>query len=792
MRGLPGKLRWNDDNGAINDQLQKIQQKISNNQKGIIIMKFPKQFICATEEYSTYHKFVPAPYFRKVFKASDNNCSLRVTGLGFYRVWINGNEITKGLLAPYISNPDHIVYFDDYDLAPYIRINEKNVVGFQLGNGMQNAPGGIIWDFDKATFRGAPKFAFMLKTGEKYIVSDSSVKTAPSPLYFDDLRAGARYDARNEIDGWNLPEFDDTGWKNATPCSAPLGEFRICEADPVIPTGVELKAKTIRPARLCDYTPRGDVEKMSVPEDAEDGREGYLYDFGQNNAGTVRLKINGRKGQRVVLQFSELLKDGNVDYNNINFYPDGFSQRDVYICKGGNEEFEPPFTYHGFRYCLVMGIDEAQATEELLTYIVCTSAPQTVGSFCCSDETANTLYEMCDASDRSNFYYFPTDCPHREKNGWTGDAALSAEHMLMTMKIGTSYREWLRNIRAAQKDSGMIPGIIPTFNWGYQWGNGPAWDAALMFIPYFSYRYTGDIKILEENSDAIIRYLHYAAGKRDENGLLAYGLGDWAPIGGTVKPTLKFTDSVTIITCARMSAFIFDILGKAEEKAYAIQLCSELREAVRKNLVDKAACVADNGCQTSQSMAIFYGIFDESEKTKAEEYLVRSIHENGDFLDTGILGARVIFHVLTAAGESDLAWKMITRREFPSYGALIDFGETTIPEVFDRPGEGNSSHNHHMYCDIKNWFISCVAGLRYNPTGDDHRHVLIKPAYINGLSFAEATYNSPAGDIYVRWDRTESGINLHVCTADGITAEVVMPNGTRKVHNGEALYTIKL
>ena len=751
-------------------------------------MNFPKQFICATEEYSSYHDFVPAPYFRKVFVPGCTDCRLRVTGLGFYRVWINGTEITKGLLAPYISNPDHIVYFDDYDLSPYIRSNVKNVLGFQLGNGMQNAPGGVIWDFDKASFRGSPRFAFMLETGTEQTESDSSVKTAPSPLYFDDLRAGVRYDARREIAGWNLPEFDDGDWKNALLCEAPKGECRICEAVPVLPTGVELRAESVRPGRLHDYTPRGDVEKMTVPEDAADGREGYLYDFGHNNAGTVRLRIKGRPGQRVVLQYGELLTDGEMDYSNINFYPDGFSQRDVYICGGGEEVFEPPFTYHGFRYCLVMGIDEEQAVPDLLTYIVCTSAPEKKGTFRCSDDTANRLYEMCEASDRANFYYYPTDCPHREKNGWTGDAALSAEHMLMTMNVGVSYREWLRNIRAAQKESGMLPGIIPTFDWGYQWGNGPAWDAALIFIPYFTYRYTGDTQILTENADAILRYLHYAEGKRDENGLLAYGLGDWCPIGGKVKPSLKFTDSVTIIACAGMAAFIFDVLGKTEAKEYALRLRDGLRVSVRESLIDRTACIADTDCQTSQAMALFYGLFDENEKEKATAHLIDMIHKNGDFLDTGILGARVIFHVLSEAGESGLAWKMITRKEYPSYGAFVGFGETTIPEAFGLPGEWFYSHNHHVFCDIKNWFISSVAGLRYNPDGRDHKHAVIKPAFIGGLAFAEASYASPSGEIFVRWDRTGNGADIHVRTAEGITAEVVLPDGTHIMHAGESLY----
>ena len=753
-------------------------------------MDFPKQFISASAEYGSYRNFVPAPYFRKAFFTDTTDCRLRVTGLGFYRVWINGVEITKGLLAPYISNPDDIVYFDDYDLSPYVRLNEKNVLGFQLGNGMQNAPGGSIWDFDKAAFRAAPKLAFLMQQGERVqVFSGKSVKTAPSPLYFDDLRAGVRYDARKEIPGWNLPEFDDGGWADAILCESPRGEFRVCEAEPVKPTGVELKAVSIRPGSMRPYTPRGDVTHVNVPEDAHDGREGYLYDFGKNNAGIVRLRIHGRPGQRIVLQFGELLRDGELDYGNINFYPDGFSQRDVYICKGGEEElFEPPFTYHGFRYCLVTGIDEDQATPELLTYIVCSSALKTVGHFRCSDETANTLYEMCDASDRSNFYYFPTDCPHREKNGWTGDAALSAEHMLMTMGAGNSYREWLRNIRASQRDDGSIPGIIPTGGWGFAWGNGPAWDAALIFIPYYTYIYTGDREILSENAAAIFRYLRYASSKRKENGLVAYGLGDWCPVGGDVKPTLEFTDSTTILTCAEKAAFIFDVLGQEKEKAYAQRLYGEMRAAIRDNLINTETCVSDTDCQTAQAMALYYGVFDDAEKAKATARLVDIIHENGDFLDTGILGARVIFHVLSDAGESELAYKMITRPEFPSYGALIVFGETTIPECFDLPGEGNYSHNHHMYCDIKNWFISAVAGLRYNPDGRDHSRVLIKPAFIPSLTFAEADYDSPAGKISVRWERTGTGVELTVRAAEGICADVALPDGTLAAHRGERVY----
>ena len=744
---------------------------------------FPQKFICAATEKNTYESFVPSPYFRKTFVPGAAGGRLLVTGLGFYRVWINGTEITTGLLAPYISNSDDLVYFDGYDLSAYLVPGETNVLGFQLGNGMQNAPGGEIWDFDEAPFRSAPKLSFALESGELAICSDESVKTAPSPLYFDDLRAGVRYDARREIPGWNLPGFDDSGWKNAVVCDAPKGEKRVCEAPPVLPVR-ELKPADIRPGSLAAYEPRGDVPPVTVPEDADDGREGFLYDFGQNNAGVVRLKINGTPGQRVVLQFGELADDGVLDYHNICFYPDGFSQRDVYICWGGEETFVPPFTYHGFRYCLVMGITEQQATPELLTYIVCTSAPGETGSFACSDETANTLYRMCDASDRSNFYYFPTDCPHREKNGWTGDAALSAEHMLMTMDVGASYREWLRNIRAAQREDGAIPGIVPTGGWGFQWGNGPAWDAALIWIPYYSYRFTGDRAILEENADAIGRYLRYAAGKRMENGLVKYGLGDWCPIGGKVKPTLEFTDSVTTLATAERAAFIFGVLGLEDEKAYAEKLAGEFRTAIRREKLDPDTLTADTGCQTAQAMALYYGVFDPGEKKRAEKALIDMIHDGNDFMDVGILGARALFHGLSDAGESELAYKMITRPEFPSYGAFIRFGETTVPECFELPGEGLYSHDHHMYCDIKGWFISRVAGLRYNPDGTAHDRVRVEPSFIKALDFAEARYDSPLGGISLRWERSGGETLLEFKAPDTVEYELVLPDRPASVGRG--------
>ena len=240
---------------------------------------FSGKFICAGYDYTTYTSHVPAPYFRKTFEIDGEvkKSVITLTGLGFYEFYVNGQRLTKGILAPYISNPDDLVYYDEYDITECL-VPGKNVLGIMLGNGMQNAPGGQIWDFDIAAFRGAPRTAFCVSTeyidgGIDIFEADSSVKTASSPVIFDDLRCGCYYDARLEIPGWSEPDFDDSAWKNALPAETPRGEKRLCEAEPIAPVR-EIKPVLIRKCRLKEYITRGDVVK-EAKKIASDERDGF-------------------------------------------------------------------------------------------------------------------------------------------------------------------------------------------------------------------------------------------------------------------------------------------------------------------------------------------------------------------------------------------------------------------------------------------------------------------------------------------------------------------------------------
>ncbi|MGI5959762.1 MAG: family 78 glycoside hydrolase catalytic domain [Massiliimalia sp.] len=731
-------------------------------------MRFSEQFICATHNYADYNRQVSAPYLRKSFQLDEipQQAELVVTGLGFYRLFVNGKEITKGILAPYISNPDHLVYYDRYDLSQLLRAGE-NVIGLILGNGMQNCFGGYVWDFDKARWRGAPMTAlwFCAKMEDGREVSfeaDSSFKTHDSPVIFNDLRMGETYDARLEIPGWCEPGFDDRDWEDALPATAPRGELRLCEAEPIV-SSQELRAVSIIPYQ-----------------------EGYLYDFGINTAGRIRLCVTGTPGQEIVLEHGEWYHDGILDRSNINFADRGdpraeMVQRSRYVCRGeGEEVYAPYFSYYGFRYVYVKGITKEQAVAELLTYEVMHSDLKERGSFSCSNETANLLQLFTRRSTLANFFYFPTDCPHREKNGWTGDAALSAEHTLLNLNPETSYREWLRSIRAAQDSRGALPGIVPTGGWGFEWGNGPAWDCVLTYLPYFTWRYRGDTQMIRENATAIFRYLHFLTTLVKENGLIDYGLGDWCPPGrgaDDVKSPLIFTSSVISMDIARKAAELFEVIGWTLQKEFAQKLAENLRRAVRRQLVDYATMTAMGACQTSQAMAIFYDIFEPGEKPEAFARLLELIEDCDGHMDCGILGARVIFHVLSAFGHADLAFHMITRPDYPSYGNWVARGATCLWEDFQPVGGTVASMDHHFFGDISSWFIQSVCGIVVNPKADDCNALEIAPHFVSELTWAEASHLAEAGKVSVRWERDGQDVVLTLEVPEGMHGYLYAPKG---------------
>ncbi len=733
-------------------------------------------FIKATEKFNTFEENVPSYYFRKAFSL-DSSAVLRVTiaACGFYELFFNGERITKGFLSPYVSHPDHYVYYDEYELTAR---DGENVIGFQLGNGFQNNPGGYIWGFDKAPFRSAPMASVsveLIDGGSSRLLfeSDCSFKIAPSPIRSDDYRFGEHYDATFEIDGWCDKGFDDSSWDNALSAVAPKGELRLADVEPIVKE-CELKAVSITPCK-----------------------GGYVYDFGMSNSGVCRLKIEGKRGQKISLRHAEsLLEDGDVNVRGIcpmkcDWEIDGkLNHLDTYVCRGeGVEVYRPSFTFHGFRYVRVDGITEDQATSELLTYLVYHTKMDTRGDFSCSHEVTSKLQEMTRRSIISNYYHFPLDCPQREKNGWTADASLSCEAALLNFEPERGYREWMRNIVKSQKPNGRLPGIVPTSSehwYGAPNGhgaNGPAWDRVLVVLPYFTYLYRGETEMIRDSADAFMLYLKLLHGFEDERGLITMGLGDWVHV--TIhkpKAPLTLTTSVMSMDIAYKIAEMMEIIGRKEDAASARADGDRYRKAIREHLIDLDTGLVEGSCQSCQALCLYYGVFEESEKQAAFERLLEFIHEADDHIDIGVLGGRVIFHVLTEFGYGDLAFKMIVRDDYPSFGNWIKRGATALWENF-LPDRVNSM-NHHFWGDISAWFIKRIAGICLNPHGNDVNEVEIHPTFITDIDNASAYHIAPAGKISVAWERADGNIKLCVEIPSGMKARAVVDSGYR-FENGE-------
>lgn len=750
-------------------------------------MFFSEQFIRRDGRYSSFYDHVPAPMFRREFQPEKEiaSCTVTITGVGFYDLFFNGERITKGWLAPYISAPSELVYYDTYDLTDKLT-GGANCVGVIVGTALQNDVGRYNWRFDCAKFRGAVRFAAAIELTyadgtAQVIETDPSWKSADSPIIFDSLYIGEHYDARLEQPGWASAGFDDSTWTPAEFAERPLGEAALCEAEPILPR------RRLYPIAI-----------MKEPR-------GYIYDFGENCAGLVTLQIkNPTPGQAVRMTFGEIVRNGIFDDDNISIMDrkhipsEDLHFTDVYICRGDAEEcYTPTFTYHGFQYVLVEGITEEQAKESLLTYLVMHSDVPQLTAFDCSDETVCRLQDMVLRTDLANFYYFPTDCPHREKNGWTGDAALSAEQMIMNFGMDRSLHEWMKNIRKSQHEDGSLSGYVPTPGWYLNYGGspGPGWDKIITEVPYMLYQYRGDTEILRENANMIGKYLNYLAGARNGDGLIDFGFGDWVQAGIVesgvpVDCPSVVSNTASAIEITETASGIFDILGMKERKVFADALTDSLREAFASHLIDGENCTVAGCCQTSQAMGLRLGFFSGEDEKKAVAHLIDYVHAHDDHLSVGVLGGKLIFRVLSDYGYSDLAYRMIVRRDPPSYGHYVEIGATTLWEGFiDENQSLPYSRSHHFWGDVSAWFFTYPGGIHLSHRAPNQPVLDLKPCFIDGMDHIRCEEKTPYGTVISSWERKDGGVIYTAEIPEQMETTLYAPAGYRMQDGKTVLHT---
>ncbi len=722
-----------------------------------------KADVGATDRTAPKSYSEPAPYLRKDFHADKQVKKARayISGLGLYELSINGEKVGDHVLDPAFTDFDDRVHYISYDVTSQLQAGE-NTLGVLLGNGWYNMDSRAVWGFNKAPWKDRPTCLLQLEIEYKdgsvqKVVSDKSWKAAPSPTVYNDIRQGEKYDATLEIPGWNKPSFDDAAWSPVRVKNGPLGQ---------------LKAQMI---------PANKVMRELSPVSVNSPAPGiYLVDMGQNMAGWIELKVEGEPGELVKMKFGEALKeDGTLDqYNIARHHRETELQVAEYTLKGsGTETWEPKFTYYGFQYVQIEGYPGKLSAGDITGKVVHTSFDQS-GSFSCSNDIINKINHASEWSYISNFLGYPTDCPQREKNGWTGDAHLSAETGLLMFKPQSAYTKWLYDCKDAQKESGLLPGIVPTCGWGYDLGGkptgyGPAWDGAYIWVPWYMYLYSGDISVLKSHYGNMKKSIDFMT-EQSEGHILDIGLGDWVYINSYAPRDLTSTACYYDLT-SKFSQ-VASLLGKQEDAELYSQLAGEIKTAFNGKFYRPKEKTYANSEQTALAAALYFDMVPSKDVKKVAGKLEKVIMENDGLLDCGVLGAKWIPHALSDHGYADLAYRISINTRYPGWGYWMEQGATTLWEDFNMESLDNS-RNHMFFGDIVHWWYKELAGIRPDPDYVGFKHFSIQPFFPEGLEFASASHDSMYGQIRSEWKREGEDINLLIEVPANTTSTIILPKG---------------
>ncbi len=684
---------------------------------------------------------------RKEFTIDKDIARARVyiSGLGYYELCINGNKVGDYVLDPGWTDYKKRVLYSTYDITKYLK-RDKNAIGIMLGNGR------YIKEYGYAL----PKVILQLNlkfidgTSES-IFTDDTWKTVQGPIISNDIYNGEAYDARLEKIGWDKPGYEDANWNRARIADAPGGKLVSQASFPPIKIN-----KIIQPLKIT--SPKPNV---------------YIYDFGQNFTGWVRLCVSGPKGTKINLRYAELLDEEGM----INVIPNGKAKAtDTYILKGEEKEiYEPRFTYHGFRYVEITGFPGTPTLESIEGRVV-HSAVEPIGGFICSNPLINHIHKNILWGQLSNLMSIPTDCPQRnERMGWMGDAQLTAEEAIYNFDMAGFYTKWINDIREAQKEDGSVPDVVPPY-----WSNypaDPAWGTACVVIPWYLYQYYGDKRILEENYSLIKNWVDFLSTKTEDYILSYFKYGDWCP-PAHVKPVDtpgELTSTWYYYHDTLILSKIADVLGKSTDTEKYSKLADRIKEAFNKEFL-KENCYA-SGSQTSNILPLFLDMVPEDKREAVLKSLVDDIRiSHSDHFNTGIVGTGYILDVLTKFGRDDLAYKIATQTTYPGFGYMIREGATTVWERWEYlTGGGMNSHNHIMFGTVDTWFYKVLAGINVDSTEPGFQRIIIKPYIVGDLKYVSASIKTVRGIISSSWEKKDNSLILEVSLPVNSQAKVSIP-----------------
>ena len=706
--------------------------------------------------------YEPAPYFRKQFTTNKTIKSARayIAVAGLYELYINGEKIGNHRLDPMYTRFDRRNLYVTYDVTEQLQ-NGKNAIGVLLGNGWYNHQSKAVWDFDRAPWRNRPTFCMDLRItysdgSVETIPTDLSWKTSSGALVFNSIYTGEHYDARLEQKGWNTPDFDDSQWHGVGYRGAP---------------SQNVTAQQIRPIHNVLTLPAKSVNKINDHT--------YVFDFGQNMSGVTKINVSGEAGTEVRIKHGERLFDnGRIDMSNIDVYYRGDKEKDpfqtdILILSGNEDEYMAKFNYKGFRYVEVTSDKPIELNQNSLTAYFMHSDVPPVGNINTSSELINKLCWATNNAYLSNLMGYPTDCPQREKNGWTGDGHLAIETALYNFDGITVYEKWLADHRDEQQPNGVLPDIIPTGGWGYGTDNGLDWTSTIAIIPWNLYMFYGDSKPLADCYENIKRYVNYV-DRISPNHLTIWGRGDWVPVKS--RSNKELTSSIYFYADAKILANAAKLFNKQDDYKHYTALAEKIKNAVNEKYLNRETGIYADGSQTELSVPLFWKIVPEDMIAKVAQNLAKKVEEAGFHLDVGVLGAKAILNALSENGYPLTAYKVAAQDTYPSWGWWIVNGATTLLENWDLKAERDISDNHMMFGEIGGWFYKGLGGIFPDPEQPGFKHILLRPNFVKELKHFEAKHNSPYGEIISKWEWKKNTILCEIVIPANSSATLYLPD----------------
>ena len=717
----------------------------------------------------------PAPYFRKAFDAKKKVKSARayIAVAGLYELSINGQKVGNHRLDPMYTRFDRRTLYVTYDVTNHLK-SGKNAVGVLLGNGWYNHQSTAVWYFHEAPWRNRPTFCMDLRITyddgtTETITSGKDWKTELSPVVFNSIYTAEHYDARLEQPGWNTADFDDSKWKEVMYRSAP---------------SENVVAQAMHPVRNVETIPAKTIKKLDDTT--------YVFDLGRNISGVSQIRVKGPAGTTVRLKHGERLNkngNGHVDQSNINehYRPTDNSdpfQVDLLTLSGRDDVFMPRFNYKGFQYVEVTSDKPVTLTNESLTGYFMHSDVPTVGQVNSSNPTIDKIWWAANNSYLSNLFGYPTDCPQREKNGWTGDAHIASETGLYNFDAITIYEKWLADHRDEQQPNGVLPSIIPTDGWGYEWGNGPDWTSTIAIIPWNIYLFYGDAKLLADCYDNIKRYVDHI-NEQYPSGMTTWGLGDWVPVKS--KSPVELTSTAHYFADVTILAKAAKVLGKQADYTYYMALAERIKKAFNDKYLNRQTALYNTGLQTELSVPLYWGLVPDELKRNVAANLAKRVAADNNHLDVGLLGTKAILSALSDNGQADVSYTLAAQETYPSWGWWIANGATTLYENWDIDAKHDISLNHIMFGAVGGWLYQGLGGIKPDLQQPGFKNVLLEPNFVKGLNQFAASHEGPYGTIRSSWKRSGNGIIYDVTIPSNSTATLMLANGQKAYENGKSL-----